>query len=131
MATIAAHSGFIVGAKDEALDKRSTIRALAGIAGASSSAPDVIRAVPWRAVVFGLAFMALASGCASGTDLTRHDGAITGAKQGAGVAFALGGSVMDENRPNSFAVGVTVTLVTLPVFALVGAATGALSVRKP
>ena len=73
---------------------------------------------------------ALAGGCASTTDLTRHDGAITGAKQGAGMAFALGGSVMEDNGPHSFATGVAVTLVTLPVLALVGAATGALSVRK-
>ena len=73
---------------------------------------------------------ALAAGCASNTDLTRHDGAITGAKQGAGMAFALGASVMDDNRPQSFGAGVAVTLVTLPVFALVGATTGALSVRK-
>jgi hypothetical protein len=85
--------------------------------------------VKTKSTFLALCAIALVSGCATATDVTRSDGAFSGAKQGAGLALALGGGVMDETR-EGFATGAAIALVTLPVFALIGAATRALSVRK-
>ena len=68
----------------------------------------------------------LASGCATTHDHTRHEGARSGALQGAGYSVQFGGEMAKED-PGA---GLLFTLVTFPVFALVGAATGALSARK-
>lgn len=68
----------------------------------------------------------LASGCATTQDHTRHEGARSGALQGAGYGVQFGGELAKED-PGA---GILFTLVTFPVFALVGAATGALSAKK-
>lgn len=80
--------------------------------------------------------IALIAGCASTDDVTRREGAMTGAAQGAQLAIEWGTNVATDEHDGiadaltNVALGFAVALVAMPVFALVGSVTGALSVTK-